>query len=101
MTCSFLTKFRTLLNAGLCNLHLAANLIPRKYALSQSQSCYPLKANWPSLFFFRGRGPDPVPDPYLVSRPLIAVFKFFFNITFFTLIEAALLPRNLSSHLFI
>ncbi len=80
-------------------------------------------ALWNRNYFFRfrfwllksyGSGSDsdfwhvtvPAPVPDLVSRPLIAVFKFFFfNITgtgtFFLLIEAALMTRNLSSHLFI
>jgi hypothetical protein len=46
----------------------------------------------------------PVPDPYLVFRRSKAVFKkkiTFLIFTFLMLIEAVMLPRKLSSHLFI
>ncbi len=42
--------------------------------------------------------PTPVLAPYLDQNKMFSIF--FFNLAFLMLIEAALLPRNLSSHLF-
>ncbi len=57
-----------------------------------------------TVTIFYGSGSDfwhvtvPVPDPYLVSRPQqFSIFFFFYMGTFFMLIEAALLPRNIIS----